>query len=513
MQTPYRWQQECLEKWIENRRTGIIEASTGAGKTSLAIYCMKDAEREIENVDFMIIVPTISLVRQWRRALEKAGFSPSSIGERHSGIKSSLENHILIYVVNTARYTISKDILKKQALGRSVMLIADEYHHLTSKENNLSFEFMTSPVFKRNMYASLGLTATATDIPLKEKIIPYLGPMIYSYTMSDALSDNVVAPYASYSIAIKLTPKEGEAYDETSRNISIIIKILSRRFPSLMESTLSLKEKSAYIRKHGSDDDRKQLKKLETNLRERRNIIINAENRIDTAMDIVREIDDDRTIMIFTERIAQCRMIVKLLEENGYRGVGMYHSNMEKDQQRIMLSDFRDGWIRILVCCKALDEGIDVPRADAGIFLSNSDSERQRIQRAGRLLRRAEDKEMADLYYIYVKDTVESPVFLEGNRKHVHTSFITRTSNDFENHEYNELVYSLLASMDPEEVRNNVNAIYKLARKGALSHDWLLSPEVLQDKAKHKREAYYALMGKLSKLRQSRSSEGHNQIP
>ena len=500
MHTPYRWQQECLNEWIDNGRRGIIEASTGSGKTSLAMYCMKDAERELDAVDFMIIVPTVSLARQWRLELEKAGFQSSDIGERYSGRKSPLESHILIYVVNTARYTISRDILKKQEEGRHVMLIADEYHHLTSRENNLSFEFMTSPSFKPEMYSSLGLTATASDIPLKERIIPYLGPMIYSYTMDDALGDKVVAPYAAYSIGIDLTPMEGEEYDIISKNINRQLKVLGNSFPSLMESNLSLKEKSAYIRKHGNDRDRQNLKKLEKNLRDRRNIIINADGRLQTALDLIREIDEDRTIMVFTERIAQCRKVAECLEGAGYRGIGMYHSNMEKDQKRQVLSDFRDGWIRILVCCKALDEGIDVPRADAGIFLSNSDSTRQRIQRAGRLLRKADDKEMADLYYIYVRNTVESPVFLEGGRNHVHTSFITRTADGFENHQYNKLVYEILKRMPPEDVRSNGNDIYRLARKGALSHDWLLPEEELRRKARQGRETYYAMMIRIGRL-------------
>lgn len=84
---------------------------------------------------------------------------------------------------------------------------------------------------------------------------------------------------------------------------------------------------------------------------------------------------------------------------------------MEQEVRRLALERFRDGELRILISCRALDEGFDVPDADVGIVLSCASIERQRIQRMGRILRRREGKQISSLYYLYLEHTVEDPSF------------------------------------------------------------------------------------------------------
>ena len=55
----------------------------------------------------------------------------------------------------------------------------------------------------------------------------------------------------------------------------------------------------------------------------------------------------------------------------------------------LILDKFRKGDINILVICKVLDEGFDLPKIDTGIILSTTSSIRQRIQRIGRISRKA----------------------------------------------------------------------------------------------------------------------------
>ena len=57
---------------------------------------------------------------------------------------------------------------------------------------------------------------------------------------------------------------------------------------------------------------------------------------------------------------------------------------------------------------KCLDEGVDVPRAEIGIFLSSTGNPRQFIQRRGRLLRLHPDKEKAKIYDIIVSPDFHS---------------------------------------------------------------------------------------------------------
>jgi len=56
-----------------------------------------------------------------------------------------------------------------------------------------------------------------------------------------------------------------------------------------------------------------------------------------------------------------------------------------------------------------LDEGVDVPSADLGVILSASQSQRQMIQRMGRLLRRKSDGRFARFVISFVRGTSEDP--------------------------------------------------------------------------------------------------------
>ena len=51
---------------------------------------------------------------------------------------------------------------------------------------------------------------------------------------------------------------------------------------------------------------------------------------------------------------------------------------------------------------KMLDEGVDIPRTEIGIFASSTGNPRQYIQRRGRLLRNHKDKAFATIYDLIV---------------------------------------------------------------------------------------------------------------
>ena len=76
------------------------------------------------------------------------------------------------------------------------------------------------------------------------------------------------------------------------------------------------------------------------------------------------------------------------------------------------MASFRDRQIRILISCKCLDEGIDVPDAVYAIVLSGTSVSRQRIQRLGRIIRRSDRKNAACLYYIYIRESTDDAAYL-----------------------------------------------------------------------------------------------------
>jgi superfamily II DNA or RNA helicase len=77
---------------------------------------------------------------------------------------------------------------------------------------------------------------------------------------------------------------------------------------------------------------------------------------------------------------------------------------------------FRTGLADVLVCCRALDEGIDVPEAECAILSASTSSHRQRVQRLGRVLRLSKDKELAHIYTVYVSESERDKLIKETSR-------------------------------------------------------------------------------------------------
>ena len=75
------------------------------------------------------------------------------------------------------------------------------------------------------------------------------------------------------------------------------------------------------------------------------------------------------------------------------------------------LEAFANGQLNVLFAKNCLDEGIDVPRAEYGIFTSSTGNPRQFIQRRGRLLRKHPDKHFAYIYDIIIAPNFNSPLY------------------------------------------------------------------------------------------------------
>ena len=124
---------------------------------------------------------------------------------------------------------------------------------------------------------------------------------------------------------------------------------------------------------------------------------------------------NNERVLIFHERIEVAEKIFEYLKEKGFK-VGIYHTHLPFDKRLENISNYRKGSVNILVSCRALDEGFDVPESNTGIIVAGTSSVRQWIQRMGRILRRTPGKEFSKIYVIFV-DLVEKDVFKEKELK------------------------------------------------------------------------------------------------
>ena len=406
----YRWQKEAKQLWWENGGRGIVKVITGAGKTIFALSLISDLFNSIAYKDgglkTIIVVPTSVLLDQWLiEVIEKLHVSRERIGVFYGKEKDDLKGKdIIIYVVNSARKYL-KTHFEQYFRGNDIFLIADECHRYGSKENAKIFEIPYS--------YTLGLSATPErygDYGLEEVLIPNLGKVIYAYTYRDALKDNIIPPYKLTRISVKLTPKEEKVYTELTKKINKVIKSLASKHPDLeIFSSYRIIKELNRIKEETGD---KLIPMLSVLLNRRKSIIHLSESKLRALKWLFKEENllKDKVI-IFHERIDVVEHIFEYLKENGFK-VGVYHSEMPLQERIKNISEFKDGKIKILVSCRALDEGFDVPSADTGIIVAGTSSVRQWIQRMGRILRKSQGKEYSKIYVIFA-EVVERDVFTE----------------------------------------------------------------------------------------------------
>lgn len=360
------WQHEALAKWCRADR-GVVAVVTGGGKTLFALACALDLLHRQPETLVAIVVPTVALLDQWVVVLtDDLGVEPSDIAMYGGGHRSTGPRLFNVMVLNTAR-----QVAPKIASSHPTFLIVDECHRAASMHNASSL--------RGPHIATLGLSATPErdfDNLFNDAVVPVLGPVIYRYDYSRALAENVITPFALTNVRVSLSKNEQARYDAFTRRL---VPLFRQR-----------------ERDHSVDD------RLHRVLRDRARVSTSAELRIPVAIKILDTNRRARAI-VFHEQIAAANAIVALLLERGHRAA-VYHSGIGSHLRQDNLRLFRRGEIDVLVTCRALDEGINVPDASLAVIVASTASTRQRIQRLGRVLRPSPSKPHADIFTIFASE-------------------------------------------------------------------------------------------------------------
>ena len=127
--TLYDWQEECVNKWLEEKR-GTIKVVTGAGKTILGLAIIERLQAEDKNLRVAIVVPTIVLQDQWYDEILRNSNPPkASIGKLGGDQRDKFdeEKRILICVLNSAAAYLPK-LIGDAKMEKNLLLVADECH-------------------------------------------------------------------------------------------------------------------------------------------------------------------------------------------------------------------------------------------------------------------------------------------------------------------------------------------------------------------------------------------------
>lgn len=394
---PRDYQKEAYKKWVENNFSGVFAMATGTGKTITSLNCLLNISRKEKNYRAIILVPSIALLNQWDKEVESFNFK--NILKVGGGNK--WEKDFANYVSNYS-WGIKKDLIIITTYGSFVLdrfqrmfkkvqddflLIADEAHNMGANSIKAIMPNITSSM-------RIGLSATPKRIYDPEgtnSIDDFFSdspPYTYNFSMERALEEGFLTEYKYYPIIVELTESEFDEYSEISIR-------LMRYFDS---DNGTFKEDPI----------------VEMLLLKRKNIIHKASNKLFAFNSILEELKrQDKHKYIFAyipegyseNNDGESEKILNQFLKSShkkYPELKMNSYTSEDQDLKEILRGFSEGKIDMLFAMKMLDEGVDVPRAEIGIFASSTGNPRQFIQRRGRLLRKHEDKSHSTIYDMVV---------------------------------------------------------------------------------------------------------------
>jgi superfamily II DNA or RNA helicase len=376
-QQPFAHQTKALEAWIGAGRQGVVILPTGSGKSFLAMLAMQRTQRST-----LICVPTLDLMHQWYANLE-AVFKDAPLG-LHGGGSKDLSS-ILISTYDSAHRLIEHNG------NRWGLLIFDEVHHLAGELYKTIAEYSLAPY-------RLGLTATLERPDGKhQSILELVGKVVFRASPED-LAGGALAPYDLVRESVDLSPAEREEYDAHLETRTTFLKKRNIRLGSLEGWSRFVRESAKSSEGRRAMLAHRELKRLSKASDAKLRLLDN----------ILQSHLEERTLVFTDDNETVYDISRKLLIP------AITHQTPVKERHSI-LELFKSGEYPVLVASRVLNEGVDVPEASLAVVLSGTGSNREHVQRLGRILRPRPGKR-AKLIEVVSKDTLE-----EATAKRRHT--------------------------------------------------------------------------------------------
>ncbi|WP_457550594.1 DEAD/DEAH box helicase, partial [Archaeoglobus sp.] len=191
--------------------------------------------------------------------------------------------------------------------------------------------------------------------------------VIYQAKYEEMVRLKLAAPLKYYRFYVNLTPEEEEKYAAEEGGSNSLSKV-----QKLMKIAFMAKEKYELLKR------------------------------------IIQKLPEDK-ILVFCQYIEQAKKAYKAVKEVAKGQVVLLTGETNAKLRKKYFEEFKEGKKRIIVTTTVLDEGIDVPDAETAIILSGTGTERQMIQRIGRVIRYRPNK-VAKVIEIVTKNTIEERI-------------------------------------------------------------------------------------------------------
>ncbi|OJU18685.1 MAG: hypothetical protein BGN88_09440 [Clostridiales bacterium 43-6] len=388
------YQGEAIRAWLSHEGCGILEMATGTGKTITSICGIVKLLEQYALADtpcgLVLVLPYKVLLEQWVDVLSDFGIHPLVCYESKAIWKSKLTSIVDLFnkghrkslFIATTNATFYTDDFQEELerISGDYIFCIDEMHHFATKSG--------VDLLPEKARFRLGLSATLMSKWSSEnmdKLKAYFkNDIVYSFSLERAIKEGFLTPYYYHPVFVELTVEEKDEYYILSKKIGKAI---------------------------ASNDDITDNEVLQSLLLKRARIITTAKNKYEMLKMMKNIIVGTKYNLFYCgDRIEADERYVEKINKLLSFDFGIkshtFTAAEDKKDRKYVLNTFAKGDIDAITAIRCLDEGVDIPQLRRAFILSSGTNPKEFIQRRGRILRKSEGKDMAEIYDFFVVPTL-----------------------------------------------------------------------------------------------------------
>ena len=395
------YQKEAISVWVGENYRGIFDMATGTGKTFTGLGAISKLSEDLnDELAVVIVCPYQHLVEQWVEDIVRfnikpiIGYSSSPQKDWKKRLSKAVldqrirkDKRFFCFVCTNATFTnpyVQEQISK---IKSSVLLVVDEAHNFGARsyskllDDRFTYRLALSATLERHR------DEEGTDL-----LYSFFGKKCIEYPLERAIEEKKLTPYKYYPVLVYLNDDELSGYEQLSYEMSkCLIKDKNGKYKlSKCGEILALKRARIVA---GAQEKLEALKREIEPYSKDNNILVycGSTNVIDENYDGIGDIDEGE--------IRQIEAVTRILGNDLGMEVAKFTSQENMETRAMIKEQFQRGdRLQAIVAIKCLDEGVNIPGIRTAFILASTTNPKEYIQRRGRVLRKAPNKDYAEIY-------------------------------------------------------------------------------------------------------------------
>lgn len=397
--TLHDYQKEAISVWVGDNYRGIFDMATGTGKTYTGLGAIAKISEDLDDrIAVIIVCPYQHLVDQWVEDIVKFNMNPvigyssspqkdwkKRLSKAARDQKIRDDKRFLCFICTNATFTnnfVQEEINK---IRTPILLVVDEAHNFGARgfqkllDDRFTYRLALSATFERYR-----------DEEGTQVLYSFFGKKCIEYPLERAIREKKLTPYKYHPVVVYLTEDELREYEKISFEMSkCLMKTRSGKIKLSKRGEILALKRARIVA--GASEKLDALRREIKPYVHYNNILVycGATNVLDENADYNDEDEND---------IRQIEAVTKILGNELGMNVSRFTSDENIDERNAIKTHFMDGSLQAIVAIKCLDEGVNIPGIRTAFILASTTNPKEYIQRRGRVLRKAPNKDFAEIY-------------------------------------------------------------------------------------------------------------------